>query len=123
MLNRPAPRSVRWEQLLKVRMVLHLWMKNTVLVAVIVSRHVLMDADIFIPKRKLLTNVRFAITELTKGLDPACMEICPTGARIYGDLNDKESDLVKFLKENNSHVLKPHMNTGSKLYYNAYSQK
>jgi Fe-S-cluster-containing dehydrogenase component len=47
------------------------------------------------------------------------MEICPTSARIYGDLNDKDSELVKFMKENNTHVLKPHMNTGSKLFYNA----
>lgn len=56
---------------------------------------------------------------LKKGIDPACMEICPTGSRIYGDLNDKESDLVRFLKENNTHVLKPNLNTGAKLYYNA----
>ena len=49
------------------------------------------------------------------------MEICPTGARMYGDLNDREGDLVRYLKENNTQVLKPHLNTGAKHFYNALS--
>ncbi len=60
---------------------------------------------------------------LEKGLDPACMMACPTGARIYGDLNDKESAVSIFLKENNCAVLKPQLNTDSKLFYNALSQE
>ena len=71
------------------------------------------------PEKKTADKSTLCYHRIKKGLDPACMEICPTGARIYGDLNDKESDLVKFLKENNTHVLKPQMNTGAKLYYNA----
>jgi Fe-S-cluster-containing dehydrogenase component len=47
------------------------------------------------------------------------MEICPTGARIYGDLKDRDSELVKFLRDHDYQVLKPHLNTGSKLFYNA----
>ena len=58
-----------------------------------------------------------------KGIQPACVEICPTKARIIGDLNDKESDLVKFMKKNTCLVLKPHLNTGAKLYYNALSKE
>ena len=49
----------------------------------------------------------------------ACSQICPTGARLYGNLRDRESDLVKFLREHDYQVLKPHLNTGSKLFYNA----
>lgn len=60
---------------------------------------------------------------LDKGLDPACMMICPTHARIYGDLNDKESEVYLFLKEHNCAVLKPHLNTHSKLYYNNLNQE
>jgi len=71
------------------------------------------------PEKKTADKCTLCYHRLKKGIDPACMEICPTGSRIYGDLNDKESDLVKFLKENNTHVLKPQMNTGAKLYYNA----
>lgn len=58
---------------------------------------------------------------ITKGLAPACIEVCPTKARIYGDLNDQEGELFKFRKEHNCQVLKPNLNTGSKLFYNGLS--
>ena len=51
------------------------------------------------------------------------METCPTGARMYGNLRDKNSDLVKFLKEHTTQVLRPNLNTGSKLFYNALSSE
>jgi len=60
---------------------------------------------------------------LKKGLNPACMDNCPTTARISGDLNDPESELSKFIKTRNVYVLKPHLNTGSKLFYNALNQE
>jgi Fe-S-cluster-containing dehydrogenase component len=47
--------------------------------------------------------------------------VCPTGARIYGDLNNKEDKIHQFLKTHNCHVLKPQLNTGSKLFYNGLS--
>ncbi len=71
------------------------------------------------PEKKTADKCTLCYHRLKKGIDPACMEICPTTARIYGDLNDKESDLVRFLKEHNCQILKPHMNTGAKLFYNA----
>jgi tetrathionate reductase subunit B len=73
------------------------------------------------PEKKTADKCTLCYHRIKKGLDPACMEICPTSARIYGDLNDKESELVRYLKENITHVLKPHMNTGAKLFYNALS--
>ena len=60
---------------------------------------------------------------LKKGLNPACFEVCPTGARIYGDLNDKDDKIHKFLKDHNTQVLKPNLNTGSKLFYNGLSSE
>ena len=71
------------------------------------------------PEKKTADKCTLCYHRIQKGIDPACMEICPTSARIYGDLNDKDSEIVRFMKENNTHVLKPHMNTGSKLFYNA----
>lgn len=71
------------------------------------------------PEKHVADKCTFCYHRLTKGMAPACMEVCPTRARIYGDLNDKESELVVFLKEHSWQVLKPHMNTGAKLYYNA----
>ncbi|MBN2172638.1 MAG: 4Fe-4S dicluster domain-containing protein [Bacteroidales bacterium] len=58
---------------------------------------------------------------IKKGLKPACFEVCPTGARIFGDLNEKDGVMHNFLKNHNCMVLKPNLNTGSKLYYNGLS--
>ena len=43
------------------------------------------------------------------------MEVCPTGARMYGNLRDKDSEMVKFLKEHTTQVLRPNLNTRCKI--------
>jgi len=70
------------------------------------------------PEKKTADKCTLCYHRLKKGLNPACFEVCPTGARIYGDLHDKDGVMHKFLKEHNCHVLKPNLNTGSKLFYN-----
>lgn len=70
------------------------------------------------PEKKVADKCTLCYHRLKKGLAPACMEICPTGARVYGDLREKDGVMSKFLKEHDCQVLKPHLNTGSKLYYN-----
>ena len=56
---------------------------------------------------------------ITRGLKPACVEVCPTGARIFGDLlNPVENDpLQKFIEENKVSVLKPHLRTSPNVLY------
>jgi len=71
------------------------------------------------PVKKVANKCTFCYHRLKKNLDPVCMEVCPTGARMYGNLKDRNSKIVKFLKEHTTQVLRPHLNTGSKLYYNA----
>ncbi len=73
------------------------------------------------PVKKVVDKCTLCYHRIKKGLSPACVEVCPTGARIYGDLRDKNGPMVKFLKEHTCQVLKPNLNTGSKLYYNALS--
>lgn len=73
------------------------------------------------PEKKVADKCTLCYHRLTKGIAPVCMEICPTGARIYGNLRDPQSELVKYMKNNYYQVLKPNLNTGSKLYYNAFS--
>ncbi len=70
------------------------------------------------PEKKVADKCTLCYHRLKKGLAPACMEICPSGARIYGDLREKDGVMAKFLKEHDTQVLKPHLNTGSKLNYN-----
>ncbi len=53
-----------------------------------------------------------------KGLLPVCVNVCPTGARKFGDLNDKSSEVYKLLHEHEVlTVLKKDMGTYPALYY------
>lgn len=54
---------------------------------------------------------------ITKGLRPACVEVCPTNARIFGNLADEESPVSKFIREHKTSTLKPHLGTSPKLAY------
>ncbi len=75
----------------------------------------------FHPEKKVADKCTLCYHRLKKGLAPACMEVCPSKARIYGNLRDRDSEIVNFLRENDYQVLKPHLNTGSKLFYNGLS--
>jgi Fe-S-cluster-containing dehydrogenase component len=53
-----------------------------------------------------------------KGLLPACVDVCPTGARKFGDLNDPESEVSLILKGPGVlTVLKKDMGNWPALYY------
>ena len=53
-----------------------------------------------------------------KGLLPVCVNVCPTRARKFGDLNDKSSEVYKLLHEHEVlTVLKKDMGTYPALYY------
>lgn len=75
------------------------------------------------PQKNTVDKCTLCYHRLKKGLNPACFDVCPTGARIYGDLHDLNSTLHKFLKEHDCMVLKPSLNTGAKLYYNGLSSE
>ncbi len=70
------------------------------------------------PETHVVDKCTMCYHRITKGLLPACVEVCPKQAKIFGDLNDPKSDLVKFMKDHSWQVLKPHMNTEPKVYYN-----
>jgi Fe-S-cluster-containing dehydrogenase component len=43
---------------------------------------------------------------ITKGLMPACVEVCPAEARVFGDLNVTTSPISEFLRNNQVQVLR-----------------
>jgi Fe-S-cluster-containing dehydrogenase component len=69
------------------------------------------------PKTKTADKCTFCYHRVRQGLLPACVEVCPTQARIFGDLRSKASRLVRFARMNKIHVLKPALNTEPKVYY------
>jgi len=58
---------------------------------------------------------------LVPGLDaeatPACCVACPTGARMFGDLNDPNSNVSQILKKHPSYRLRENLGTGPRVYY------
>ncbi len=69
------------------------------------------------PETRIAEKCTFCYHRIIEGLDPACVEVCPTQARIFGDLTHKASPLVRFKRMNNLSVLKPSLNTEPKVYY------
>ncbi len=56
---------------------------------------------------------------ISRGLRPACVEVCPTEARIFGDLNNpKPNDPIQeFYANNRVQTLKPHLGTEPRVCY------
>ncbi len=69
------------------------------------------------PEKSTADKCTFCYHRITKGLLPACVEVCPTQARIFGDLHLNASPLTRFRRMNKLHVLKPFLNTEPKVLY------
>jgi tetrathionate reductase subunit B len=49
---------------------------------------------------------------------PACVDTCPTKARVFGDINDAESEAgILFRKANTIQVVNQQSNTNPNMYY------
>jgi len=69
------------------------------------------------PRSKTADKCTFCYHRITKGLLPACVEVCPTQARIFGELDKRSTPLNRMMRQHNIQVLKPHMNTEPKVFY------
>jgi Fe-S-cluster-containing dehydrogenase component len=56
---------------------------------------------------------------ITRGLKPACVEVCPTQARVFGDLKNSgaEEPIRQFYQNNRVQALKPHLGTDPRVFY------
>ena len=59
----------------------------------------------------------FCYHRLDEGLVPACVEVCPTGARLFGQIGNRANPLERFRRFNEIQVLKGHLNTEPKVFY------
>ena len=69
------------------------------------------------PETRTAEKCTFCYHRLVKGLKPACVEVCPTQARVFGDVEKKASPLARFKRMNRIGVLKPAHNTEPKVFY------
>jgi tetrathionate reductase subunit B len=69
------------------------------------------------PSQHVVDKCTLCYHRISKGETTACCETCPTGARTLADLKNPKDPVHEFLRTNSVQVLKPHMATGSKVYY------
>lgn len=69
------------------------------------------------PEKHVAAKCTFCYHRLVQGLVPACVEVCPTEARVFGELEGRPTPLNRFRRFNTLQVLKPHLNTKPKVFY------
>jgi Fe-S-cluster-containing dehydrogenase component len=69
------------------------------------------------PETHTAEKCTFCYHRIVKGMVPACVEVCPTQARVFGDMKGRASPLVRFMRMNKISVLKPFLNTAPKVFY------
>lgn len=75
------------------------------------------DARFFREDRGIVEKCDFCLSRLERGETPACVETCPSKARIFGDLNDPGSKIAQVLSRRRYRVKKPEAGTHPQLYY------
>lgn len=59
----------------------------------------------------------FCHERVDAGLEPACVNVCPTEARIFGDLDDPDSKVRRLIQERKGVQPLAHHNTKPKVFY------
>lgn len=70
------------------------------------------------PRRKgVVEKCTFCIQRVRNGRYPACVEVCPVGARKFGNLLDKDSEIRYIIEHKRVLVLKQELNTVPRFFY------
>ena len=67
--------------------------------------------------RGVVEKCTFCIQRVREGRYPACVEICPVGARKFGNLLDPDSEIRQVIDQKRVFVLKAELNTQPKFFY------
>src|SRR6059036_654519 len=68
-------------------------------------------------KQGVMEKCHFCIQRTRAGKYPACLEVCPTGARKFGNILDPESEVSYILKHKRVFVLKEEVGTLPRFFY------
>ncbi len=65
----------------------------------------------------IVEKCTFCVQRVREGKYPSCVEICPVGARKFGNLLDPNSEISYILKNKRVLILKEELNTQPKFFY------
>lgn len=69
------------------------------------------------PLKHICEKCFFCYHRVDRGLVPACVEACPTGARFFGDINDPNSAVSKLIAMEPVATIKPEFGTQPQVFY------
>jgi Fe-S-cluster-containing dehydrogenase component len=75
------------------------------------------DARTIHPEKGYADKCTFCLHRVEKGLQPACVSICPTFSLEFGDLNDENSTVSRLIKTRKHKVLKKESGLSPNLYF------
>ncbi|MFZ5997135.1 MAG: 4Fe-4S dicluster domain-containing protein [Nitrospirota bacterium] len=80
---------------------------------------------VYAPKRPkgVVEKCTFCVQYFDQGLQPACVRGCPGNARIFGDMNDPDSDISKVLRSRDIFRLNEELGTEPKVFYIPLARK
>lgn len=64
-----------------------------------------------------VTKCTFCVHRVDQGLTPACIDVCPTRARFFGDAADPDSEVSKILAERTTMRLRPEQGTQPNVHF------
>jgi len=67
--------------------------------------------------RGVAEKCTFCLRRVRQGLQPACAEVCPTGSRIFSNMNDPDSPIRYILSNKRVYILKEDAQTIPRFYY------
>jgi len=65
----------------------------------------------------VVEKCHFCLHRTREGKNPACMEVCPTGARVFGNLKDPDSEIRFIIENKRTYVLKEDAGTIPAFFY------
>jgi len=59
----------------------------------------------------------FCVERIDVGEEPFCVTVCPVGARIFGDLNDPESEVSGLVEDQGATQMLSDLGTRPRVFY------
>jgi Fe-S-cluster-containing dehydrogenase component/formate-dependent nitrite reductase membrane component NrfD len=69
------------------------------------------------PNTRTAEKCNFCANRVDNQLQPACVSVCPTDCRIFGNLEDPQSRVAQIVQRESFTVRKPEKGTGPKVFY------